>query len=45
MECPMYKGNCCVNTVGFYQCYFNIYRMKYDEETEENVKFGKKFPN
>ena len=45
MECPMCKGHCSVNTVGFYQCYFNIYGLKYDYENDENERFGKRIPN
>ena len=32
-------------TVGFYKCYYNIYGMKYNEDTDENEKFGKKIDN
>ena len=45
MECPMCKNKCLANTVGFYKCYYNIYGMKYNEDSDENEKFGKKIPN
>ena len=45
MQCPMCKKDCIANTVGFYKCYYNIYGIKYNEESDENEKFGKKIPN
>ena len=45
MECPMCKSKIECQTVGFYKCYYNIYGLKYDEENDENEKFGKKIPN
>ena len=45
MICPMCKNNCLAKNVGFYKCYYNIYTLKYDEATEENIKYGKIIPN
>ena len=40
MQCPICEGNFDAKTVGFYKCYFNIYGIKYNEEKDENEKFG-----
>ena len=40
MQCPMCEGNYDAKTIGFYKCYFNIYGIKYNEEKDENEKFG-----
>ena len=40
MQCPMCEWKCDAKTVGFYKCYFNIYGIKYNEEKDENEKFG-----
>ena len=45
MHCPICKTMINCNTVGFYKCYYNIYGMKYNEDSDENEKFGKKIPN
>ena len=45
MECPMCENICLANTVGFYKCYYNIYGIKYNEESDEKEIFGKKIPN
>ena len=45
MHCPICKTMINCTTVGFYKCYYNIYGMKYNEESDENEKFGKKIPN
>ena len=40
MQCPICEWKCDAKTVGFYKCYFNIYGIKYNEEKDENEKFG-----
>ena len=40
MNCRICNWNCVVKTFGFYKCYFNIYGIKYNEEKDENEKFG-----
>ena len=40
MQCSMCEWKCDAKTVGFYKCYFNIYGIKYNEEKDENEKFG-----
>ena len=40
MQCPICEGKNDAKTVGFYKCYFNIYGIKYNEEKDENEKFG-----
>jgi hypothetical protein len=45
MHCPICKSMINCTTVGFYKCYYNIYGMKYNEDTDENEKFGKKIDN
>ena len=45
MHCPICNTDIECITVGFYKCYYNIYGMKYNEESDENEKFGKKIPN
>ena len=45
MICPMCKKHCQAKTVGFYKCYYNIFTVKCDEETYQNIKSGEKIPD
>ena len=45
MICPMCKIPCQAKTVGFYKCYYNIFALKYIEDSDENIKSGQKIPN
>ena len=45
MKCPICKTDIECKNVGFYKCYYNMYGLKYNEDNDENEKFGKKIPN
>ena len=45
MKCPMCNNNCTAKTVGFYNCYYNYYGIKYDEDKDQTEKFGIEIPN
>lgn len=40
MKCPICNCNVVAKTVGFYKCFYNIFGIKYNEEKDENEKFG-----
>ena len=45
MKYPVCNNNVKSKIVGFFNCYFNYYGIKYDENKEEAVKFGVEIPN
>ena len=45
MNCPMCNSKCESKTVGFYNCYYNYYGVKYDENKDKTEKFGVEIPN
>jgi hypothetical protein len=45
MECPMCGCKCKLDNIGFYNCYYNFYGSKFDEETDEIKKFGINIPD
>lgn len=42
MKCPICNQNIISKTVGFYNCYYNYFGIKYDEDKDETTKFGVK---
>ena len=45
MKCPICENNVQSKTVGFFNCYYNYYGIKYDEDKDETIKFGVEIPN
>ena len=45
MNCPICNSLCLASTVGFYDCFYNIYGTKFDEKNDEIEKFGTKIPD
>ena len=45
MKCPICNSLCMASTVGFYDCFYNIYGTKFDESNDDIEKFGTKIPD
>ena len=45
MKCPICKNICLSKNVAFYNCYYNVYGVKYDNNKDTIEKFGVQIPN